>query len=80
MNLACTKLIAITQSRGILVRHLALEIGVCPDAMRHYVRGRSLPSIKAAYDIEIGSKGAISMKDWLQAVDTPKEAEPEQDT
>ncbi len=61
--------------RCISQRGFAKKIGTTPNNLSLLVRGKSTPTIRLAYKIEINTGGLVSLYDWLSPEDLENKEE-----
>lgn len=51
--------------RGISQRFFARKVGTTPGNMNLLVKGKSMPGLRLAYEIEKNTGGLVTLYDWL---------------
>ena len=54
------------KASGLSQRDAGRKLGIGQMAVSYYVTGKGLPSIRAAYLIEKGTRGAVRLRDWIK--------------
>jgi transcriptional regulator with XRE-family HTH domain len=51
--------------RSISQRGFAMKIGTTPNNLSSLIRGKSMPSLRLAYEIEKKTGGLVTLYDWI---------------
>ncbi len=51
--------------RSITQRGFAIKIGTTPNNLNSLIHGKSMPSLRLAYEIEKKTGGLVTMYDWI---------------
>lgn len=51
--------------RSITQRGFAKSIGVTPNTLNSLIKGKSMPGLLLAYEIEIATGGLVTVYDWI---------------
>ena len=55
--------------RGISQRYFAKKISTTPNNLNSLIKGKSSPSLRLAYKIELMTGGLVTLYDWLSEED-----------
>lgn len=63
--------------RGITQRSFAKKIGVTPNTLNSLIKGKSIPGLLLAYEIQRQTGGMVTFEDWIP--EEVKKAKPKTD-
>lgn len=60
-----SKLEKYLKHRGVSQRFFAKQVGITPNSLNNLIKGKSMPHLLLAYEIEKKTGGLVTVYDWI---------------